>query len=235
MKQLLLKIFKGLLVIGVLLLAVLLVFGLVLLIGWPWWVGFFVLLGLIGLLLGGLVLRKILKRRREQMFVHQIVEQDEAAYKHLAPKEQDAAKELQGRWKEAIEALRKSHLRKYGNPLYVLPWYMVIGESGSGKTTAIESARLTSPFAEVTRTSGISGTRNCDWWFFEQAIIIDTAGRYAIPVDEGRDKDEWQKFLNLLAKFRKKEPLNGLVITVAADRLAQNTPEALHADGISIR
>jgi fused signal recognition particle receptor len=25
--------------------------------------------------------------------------------------------------------------------------------------------------------SGISGTRNCDWWFFEQAIIIDTAGR----------------------------------------------------------
>lgn len=235
MKQLLLKILKGLLLLVVLLLIVLLVFGFVLLIGWSWWVGFFVLLGLIGLLLGVLVLRKVIKRRREQMFVHQIVEQDEAAYRSLAPKEQDAAKELQGRWKEAIEALRKSHLRKYGNPLYVLPWYMVIGESGSGKTTAIESARLSSPFAEVTRTSGISGTRNCDWWFFEQAIIIDTAGRYAIPVDAGRDKDEWQKFLNLLAKFRKKEPLNGLVITVAADRLARNTPEALHEDGVSIR
>ena len=83
---------------------------------------------------------------------------------------------------------------------------MVIGESGSGKTTAIESARLSSPFAEVSRTSGISGTRNCDWWFFEQAVLIDTAGRYAIPVDEGRDKEEWQNFLSLLAKFRNREP-----------------------------
>ncbi len=235
MKKLLVKIFKGLLVLTLFVLVILLVFGLVLLLGWTWWVGFFILLGLAGLFLGVLVLRKYLKRRKEQMFVHQIIEQDEASRQRLAPKDQDASKELQGRWKEAVDALRHSHLRKHGNPLYVLPWYMVIGESGSGKTTAIESARLSSPFAEMTRTSGISGTRNCDWWFFEQAVIIDTAGRYAIPVDEGRDKDEWQKFLTLLARFRKKEPLNGLVVTVAADRLAQNTPEAMIEDGRNIR
>ncbi|MFN2199348.1 MAG: type VI secretion protein IcmF/TssM N-terminal domain-containing protein, partial [Anaerolineales bacterium] len=235
MKQTLVLILKGLLALTIVALALLLVFGLVLLIGWPWWVGFFVLVGLAGLTLGIVVLRKFLKRRQEQMFVHQIIEQDESAAKRMAPQEQNASKELQARWKEAIDALRKSHLRKYGNPLYVLPWYMVIGESGSGKTTAIKSARLSSPFAEVTRTSGISGTRNCDWWFFEQAILIDTAGRYAIPVDEGRDKDEWQSFLGLLARFRKKEPLNGLVVTVAADRLAQNSPETLMEDGRKIR
>lgn len=229
------KVLKGLLLLTIVLLVLLLVFGLVLLIGWPWWVGFFVLLGLIGLGLGLVILRKFLKRRREQMFVHQIIEQDDQAAKRMAPQEQDAAKELQARWKEATEALRKSHLRKYGNPLYVLPWYMVIGESGSGKTTAIKSARLSSPFAEVTRTSGISGTRNCDWWFFEQAVLIDTAGRYAIPVDDGRDKEEWQKFLGLLTKYRKKEPLNGLVVTVAADRLTQHKPESMVEDGRSIR
>ena len=235
MKQLFRFLFKTFLVLTLLTLVVLLVFGLVLLIGWPWWVGFFILIGIIGIVLGVILLRKIWVRRREQNFVHQIIEQDESIRQRMAPKEQDTAKELQGRWKEAIDALRRSHLRKYGNPLYVLPWYMVIGESGSGKTTAIQSARLSSPFAEVSRTSGISGTRNCDWWFFEQAILIDTAGRYAIPVDEGRDKDEWQRFLTLLAKFRKKEPLNGLVVTVAADRLIQNTPEALQEDGRSIR
>ena len=235
MKRILMKVLKGILLLTIVLLVLLLVFGLVMLIGWPWWVGFFVLLGLIGLTLGLLVLKKYLKRRREQMFVHQIIEQDDLAAKRLAPQEQDAAKELQARWKEAIEALRKSHLRKHGNPLYVLPWYMVIGESGSGKTTAIKSARLSSPFAEVTRTSGISGTRNCDWWFFEQAVLIDTAGRYAIPVDDGRDKEEWQKFLGLLTKYRKKEPLNGLVVTVAADRLTQHQPERMVEDGRSIR
>jgi type VI secretion system protein ImpL len=235
MKDLLRMLLKLFLYLAVTALIVVLVFGLVIFAGWPWWVGAFILIGLLGIVLAIVLARKIWSRRRERMFIHQIIQQDESMRKGMALKEQDSARELQARWKEAVDALRSSHLRKQGNPLYVLPWYMVIGESGSGKTTAIQSARLSSPFAQVSRTSGISGTRNCDWWFFEQAILIDTAGRYAIPVDQDRDKDEWQKFLTLLAKFRKKEPLNGLVVTVAADHLTRSTPEALQAEGRSIR
>jgi len=229
------KILKAFLVALVVVIVVVLVFWLVLGMGWAWWVGIFILLGLLGLVLCLLLLRSILLRRREQRFVQQVIAQDEAYRKTLGDKEKEGSKELQDRWKEAITALRKSHLKKYGNPLYVLPWYMVIGESGSGKTTAIQSARLSSPFAEIRRASGISGTRNLDWWFFEQAIILDTAGRYAIPVDEGRDKDEWQRFLRLLAKFRKREPINGLVVTIAADKLASSGPDDLEEDGRSIR
>ena len=235
MKQLIIKILKIFLIVTSILFAVLLLFGLVLGIGWPWWVGLFILTGLLGLGVGLVFLKKVLGRRREQRFVNQVIEQDQHYLKSLGDKEKKRSQELQDRWKEAMETLKKSHLKKYGNPLYVLPWYMVIGESGSGKTTAIKSARLSSPFAEVSRTSGISGTKNCDWWFFEQAILIDTAGRYAIPVDEGRDKDEWQKFLSLLIKFRKKEPLNGLVVTIAADKLLDTGPELLEASGKSIR
>jgi type VI secretion system protein ImpL len=235
MKQLLLKILKVFLIIGAVLLGLLLVFGVVLFLDWPWWVGLFILLGLLGLGLGLVFFRKIWRRRREQRFVDQIIEQDDSHLKDLGYQERERSRELQGGWKEAIDALRHSYLKKYGNPLYVLPWYLVIGESGSGKTTAIKSARLSSPFADVSRTSGISGTRNCDWWFYEQAIIIDTAGRYAIPVDEGRDKDDWQQFLTLLAKYRKKEPLNGLVVTIAANKLLESGTEALEEDGRSIR
>ncbi len=235
MNPLVSKILKIFLILSVAALALLLIFGIVLALGWPWWAGFFVLLGLAGIGLGLVFLKKILLKRREESFVHQIIEQDEARRSTLGDKEKDASKDLSDSWKEAIDALRSSHLKKHGNPLYVLPWYLVIGESGSGKTTAIESARLSSPFAEVTRTSGISGTKNCDWWFFEQAIIIDTAGRYAIPVDEGRDKEEWEKFLSLLLKYRKKEPLNGLVITIAADKLMADSPESLETYGQSIR
>jgi len=235
MNPLVSKIVKVFLIVSVAALALLLVFGIVLVIGWPWWAGFFVLVGLAGIGIGLVFLKKILLQRREESFVHQIIEQDEAQRSTLGDKEKDVTKDLSNSWKEAIDALRNSHLKKQGNPLYVLPWYMIIGESGSGKTTAIESARLSSPFAEVTRTSGISGTKNCDWWFFEQAIIIDTAGRYAIPVDEGRDKEEWEKFLSLLLKYRKKEPLNGLVITIAANKLMADSPESLEAYGQSIR
>ncbi len=235
MKQIFSKMSKVVLILAIVALAIFLLFGIVLILDWPWWVSFFILLGLVGLGIAFIALRKIWLKRQEQLFVQQVVAQDESYVKSLAAKERGHVREVQDRWTEAVEALRRSHLRKYGNPLYVLPWYLVIGESGSGKTTAIKSARLSSSFAELGQTSGISGTRNCDWWFFEQAIILDTAGRYAIPIDEGRDKDEWQKFLNLLAKYRKKEPLNGLIVSIAADKLLEAGPEALAEDGRTIR
>ena len=195
----------------------------------------FILLGVLSLVFLFLFLHKIWLRRKEQRFVDQIIEQDNARLKAMDETERQHSKALQQQWKEAIDTLRRSHLRKYGNPLYVLPWYMVIGESGSGKTTAIKAANLSSPFATMAQTSGISGTKNCDWWFFEQAIILDTAGRYAIPVDEGRDKEEWRKFLNLLTKYRKKEPLNGLIVTIPADKLLRSDATTLEEDGKAIR
>ncbi len=237
MKQLLLNIAKVCLILLGFLLVLLIVFGVVLGLDWPWWTGLFILLGLAGLVMGLFLLKKIMSRRREQHFVNQIVEQDNRRLKGLSDKERQQSKALQERWKEAVDTLRRSHLRKYGNPLYVLPWYLVIGESGSGKTTAIKSARLSSPFAGEMQASGISGTKNCDWWFFDEAVLIDTAGRYAIPVDEGRDKEEWNKFLNLLARYRKKEPLNGLIVTIAADKLLSDASKSqvLEQDGINIR
>jgi type VI secretion system protein ImpL len=235
MKDTFMKFLKIFLLVAAAFLIILIVVGAVLVLNWPWWVGIFLVLGLIGLGIGCLFLRNILLRRREQQFVQNVIEQDESAARNLAEKEKNAQKELQDRWKEAVEALRKSHLRKQGNPLYVLPWYLVMGESGSGKTTAITSARLSSPFAQMQRSSGLSGTKNCDWWFLEQAVILDTAGRYTLPVNEGKDSDEWQRFLTLLVKYRRREPINGLIMTVAANKLLETSPEVLEEEGKLIR
>ncbi len=226
---------KNVLYVSIAILLILIVIGFVLLIEWPWWSGICLLVAIIGVFFGLLFLRNKWIKLREKKFVQQVIDQDDQQCAALDGKERDKHKELQKKWKEGVEALKRSHLRRHGNPLYVLPWYMVIGESGSGKTTAISSAKLSAPFAENLRTSGISGTRNCDWWFFEQAIILDTAGRWAIPIDESRDKDEWRKFLKLLRKYRKREPLNGVVVTIAADTLLNTKPEELEAEGQEIR
>ncbi len=235
MKQTLLKILKVFLIITGVALGLLFICGMVLILGWPWWMGIFLLIGFVGLGIGFLFFRKIWLRNKEQRFVQQIIEQDNSSRNKLADQEKSLSQELQAKWKEAITTLKQSHLKKHGNPLYVLPWYLVIGESGSGKTTALQSARLSSPFADVQRTSGISGTRNCDWWFFEEAIILDTAGRYTIQIDEERDKEEWQRFLNLLVKYKKKEPLNGLIITIASDKLLKGTADTIEEEATSIR
>ncbi|MBE7446418.1 MAG: type VI secretion system protein ImpL [Planctomycetia bacterium] len=235
MKDLFLKFLKIFLIIAIVILIALFAFGLVLSLDWPWWAGFFILLGIIGICIGGFFLRKIWYRYREKKFVQQVIDQDEHRLSTLKGKEREELRELQNKWKEGVEALKRSHLRKFGNPLYVLPWYVILGESGTGKTTAISSAKLPSSFAEISKVSGISGTRNCDWWFFEQAIILDTAGRWSIHIDEGRDKEEWQKFLTLLTKYRKREPINGIIVSVAANKLLEASPEALAEDGRNIR
>ena len=194
-------------------------FGPVWIFDWPWWIGVFIVIGLISLYLIFLLIRSFLRNRREKQFIEQIVSDDASGFGNASKEQSDVLKE---RFQDAIREIKKSHLNRFGNPLYVLPWYVIIGESGSGKTTAIKNAGLSSPFAEVSRTSGFSGTQNCDWWFFEEAIIIDTAGRYAIPIDQENDQDEWHTFLRQLAKYRKKEPLNGLIVTVPADKLLSN-------------
>jgi len=227
-----LKILLYVLIIGVL---AAVIFWFVLKKSWPWWVGLAIVVGLFGLWMGFLFLKKYFFRRREQRFVKQIIDQDESAIEGAPVHERQKLKDLQLRWQESIDLLRNSYLRKKGNPLYVLPWYLVIGESGAGKTTAIKSSRLTSPLTEVASTPGITSTKNCDWWFFEEAIVLDTAGRYTIPIDEGPDREEWERFLTLLVKYRKREPINGLIVVVSADKIMDGAVDVLTDEGQSIR
>ena len=74
------------------------------------------------------------------------------------------------------------------------------------------------------------GTRNCDWWFFEDAVVLDTAGRYTIEQDR-QDNREWDVFLQQLKKYRKKEPINGVITTISADKLLTADGGELEAYG----
>ncbi|MHB9027179.1 MAG: type VI secretion protein IcmF/TssM N-terminal domain-containing protein [Candidatus Latescibacterota bacterium] len=203
--------------------------------GYPWWTGVAVAVGLCGILLGVVFLRRYAQRRTEQEFVERVITQDEEAIKALPDSDKPHLFELQEKWKESVELLRGSYLRKRGNPLYVLPWYLILGESGSGKTSAIKNTKLNSPIGETPLSAGISVTRNCDWWFFEEAIILDTAGRYTIPIDESRDREEWEKFLALLAEYRRREPVNGILVTIAADKLLEMNEARLSDEGQNVR
>ena len=194
--------------------------------------GFLFSLSILSLVLLFLLFRAFWQRWREKRFINGLLEQDTASN---GVTDKQLSEELSKHWKEAMGDLKKSNLKTLGNPLYVLPWYMFIGEHGSGKTTALKNSGLTSKFASPPQAAGMSGTRNCDWWYFEQAIIIDTAGRYALHQDEAADRDEWRLFLAQLAKYRKKEPLNGLIISVSADKLLKFSPDEIQEEGKKIR
>ncbi len=142
---------------------------------------------------------------------------------------------LRQRFDEALKVLedslrkrgRRSLLRR-GQHLYELPWYVFIGAPGSGKTTALLNAGLNFPLAAKmgqASIKGVGGTRNCDWWFTDDAVLIDTAGRYALQQsDEKVDAAAWAQFLELLKKSRPRRPLNGIVLTVNVQDLLQQAP-----------
>ena len=160
--------------------------------------------------------------KRDAALVAGATQVDEHALK--ADAAADAASEEQravaGRLAEALSAMKSAGGGK-GGYLYERPWYVLIGPPGAGKTTAIRSSGLQFPLAEG-RVSGVGGTRNCDWWIAEQAVLIDTAGRYTTQdSDANSDKAGWERFLELLRRERPQQPLNGVMVAFGADMLSR--------------
>ncbi len=136
---------------------------------------------------------------------------------------------LKEKMNEAISSLKSSELgaRYRGNAaLYALPWYMIIGPSAAGKSTLLRQSGLHFPYAndDDVHIKGYGGTRNCDWWFSDQAVFLDTAGRYTTEDD---DRDEWLSFLVMLRKHRKKMPVNGVLVAVSLAELLTTDSEGL--------
>ncbi|VDZ61584.1 Uncharacterized protein conserved in bacteria [Serratia odorifera] len=123
--------------------------------------------------------------------------------------------------------------------LYQLPWYVIIGAPGAGKTTALVNSGLHFPLADRFGKSalrGVGGTRNCDWWFTNDAVLLDTAGRYTTQESQREeDAGEWKSFVGLLKKYRTRQPINGVVVTVSVADLLSESADARAAQASALR
>ena len=145
--------------------------------------------------------------------------------------------ELRDKMRAAIAKLKKS---KGGRRvLYELPWYVMIGPPGAGKTTAIVNSGLQFPLAEdfgKSAIGGVGGTRNCDWWFTDNAVLIDTAGRYTTQEsDADADNAAWLGFLNLLKKHRIRQPINGAMIAISLSDLSLQDETTQKGHALAVR
>ncbi len=136
--------------------------------------------------------------------------------------------ELKGRFDEALKVLRKSEVGgKKVKSIYQLPWYVIIGPPGSGKTTLLINSGLQFPLADSLgdqKIQGVGGTRYCDWWFTDEAVLIDTAGRYTTQdSNQAVDNSAWLGFLKLLKKHRARRPINGIILAISAEELLRQS------------
>ncbi|HHF2879581.1 type VI secretion system membrane subunit TssM [Vibrio antiquarius] len=156
--------------------------------------------------------------------------------------DKEAASEIdlmRERIEQAVKVVTKTHKGK--RSLYDLPWYVLIGPPGTGKTTVLKQSGLEFPLADSFGSdsiAGVGGTRHCDWWFANKAVLIDTAGRYTTQDSQEKvDSKAWHGFLGLLKKYRTQRPINGAIVTISlASVMSQTrTERSLHARAIKSR
>ena len=227
---------------------VLIAIGIVSLCALIWFAGPSVGMASVGIrlvLIGGLVFAWVLfliyewyqARQGAQLLEQSLQQQGENQATDSGSSRGEEIESVRLQFQKAITTLKQSKLGKgYRGraALYALPWYMFIGPSASGKSTALRESGLQFPYLGENRkgVQGIGGTRNCDWWFTSEAVLLDTAGRY---VTEDEDREEWFSFLDLLRKARKRKPINGVIVAIGINDLLEGTEQDVEWHAHNIR
>jgi type VI secretion system protein ImpL len=208
--------------------ALVLAFGLPIFVGFlrPWWVRLLLVIG-VALVWAIFALVRVLTARAHADAIAEEIAQP------AQPGDEEAAM-LSQRMAEAMAGLKQASGDKR-DYLYSRPWYMIIGPPGAGKTTALLNAGLRFPFAD-SALKGVGGTRNLDFWFADEAALVDTAGRYTTQdSDSAVDARSWEHFLGLLRKHRPLQPINGVLVAIGVDELLRSDLAHLDAHASAVR
>ena len=127
-----------------------------------------------------------------------------------------AKTEIGEQFERALQELKSNHV-----DIYNLPWFFFVGEPQSGKTFTIKSSGVDLPIG-TEGISGAGGTRDCDFWFTSEAVILDTAGRLTVQQDEVIDRQQWNEVLRLLKRFRANCPINGALVCIPCTSLLED-------------
>ncbi len=184
------------------------------------------------LIVGGSIAWRVIARRRAAAAIA-------AAMTKPAEEESDAPI-LKEKMEDALATLKRTG-KSSASALYDLPWYLIIGPPGAGKTTALINSGLKFPLAAdntAKAVQGVGGTRYCDWWFTDSAVLIDTAGRYTTQdSDANVDRRSWLSFLEMLRSNRPRQPINGVIVAISVEDVINLPPAEVtaHADAIRKR
>jgi type VI secretion system protein ImpL len=151
---------------------------------------------LVAVVLGAIVAFGMFRARRAARELERgLAAQATDQAKNARPDLQAEIAQMQGEFSKAVSALKSSKLGRSGvDALYALPWYVIVGPPGAGKTTALRASGLDFPMTSGGAKGalrGVGGTRNCDWWLSNQGVLLDTAAAGSRPRTRASGSRSW--------------------------------------------
>lgn len=133
---------------------------------------------------------------------------------------------LHNRFYSAVNFIKKTHITRNGVRIGLdrLPWYLVIGAAGSGKTSLLSQSNINFILGKKANSpakAALPKAHTFDWWITQNAVLIDVSGSYmaAPDVNSAMSNEVWQNFVGLVQKNQKRKPLGGVVVTISVTEL----------------
>jgi hypothetical protein len=184
---------------------------------WP-----YILLALLLLaLVAAVILYLVLKRARQRaepkpagLAPAPVVVEDPSTTGFYSPL---AALSLKASFSRAMRTLRANVTRR--GYRYRVPWFLMVGESGAGKTAALGGSGMDFLFGRPDeQLHGVK--QGLNWFFFDRGVVLDVAGDLVMRGDrEVSNQQGWNQLARLLQKHRPERPLDGVVLTIPATEL----------------
>ena len=185
---------------------------------WPLWQSVALFLGLI---VAGLVLAWLRRRWHAWRLRRRLARPTGATVESTAQFDAD--------WRAGLAALRQSRLSRFGSPLYVLPWFLALGPDDAGRSTVLRRIAARDPVSA-------RGDEHpaLQWWLLPGMVVLDPAPT-AGPEVVAPGASSWKRMLHWMLRSRRREPLNGLLLSFSAAWLMETGDAELADTGQALR
>lgn len=127
-----------------------------------------------------------------------------------------------------LSFLRRRGGFRFVSSRYTLPWYIVLGANNVGKSSVLKASGIAAPYDTD------PGSGPAQFHITDKAVLVEFEGRFTAANDTGAVL-LWQRMLDQLRRWRRQQPVNGILLVLDVQYLLSRPEEQIVAEAASLR
>lgn len=113
---------------------------------------------------------------------------------------------------------RAPHLKGDGDPLYRVPWFVILGDEASKTANFMKAGNIHAPIPPLLNEP-FEEQGNWCWWFFKSFVGVEVKTEKMGNPSNINQWEIWRKAVTLLRRQRSRVPVNGCLVCISAKTL----------------